>query len=191
MQTKRALTFLFVFGILGLVCCKARRDDVRKLMKHCAVIACAALFTFSLGACQSVQDNPKQTMGTVLGAGLGGLLGSQFGSGDGRLVATGLGVLFGAVLGSEIGRSLDNADKAMMAQAQQNALEYNRMHQTTPWRNPDTGNSGSYTPRQTYPLADGRVCREFETTVTIRGRTERAVGNACRGEDGVWRITSR
>ena len=49
----------------------------------------------------------NQQGGTLVGAGLGGLLGSQFGSGTGQLAATGLGVLAGGLLGSQIGQHMD------------------------------------------------------------------------------------
>lgn len=148
-----------------------------------------ALAAAVLAGCQNMQDNPKQTAGTVIGAGLGGLAGSQIGSGKGKLVATGAGVLIGALLGSEIGKSLDNADKAMMQRTSQQSLEYNRTGQSSSWRNPDSGHSGTYTPTSTYKSASGQDCREFEQTVTIDGRTERAIGHACRDANGVWRIS--
>jgi hypothetical protein len=34
----------------------------------------------------------------------------------------------------------------------------------------------------------GRYCRDFEQTVTVAGRTERAGGTACQGSDGVWEV---
>ena len=49
----------------------------------------------------------NQQGGTLVGAGLGGLLGSQFGGGTGQLAATGLGVLAGGLLGSQIGYHMD------------------------------------------------------------------------------------
>ena len=51
-------------------------------------IAVAALFTLS--ACAEGQID-KQTVGTLIGAGLGGLAGSQIGSGTGQLAAIGVG----------------------------------------------------------------------------------------------------
>ena len=49
----------------------------------------------------------NQQGGTLIGATTGGLLGSQFGKGDGRLVTTALGVLAGAMTGQRIGRHMD------------------------------------------------------------------------------------
>ena len=152
-------------------------------------ISALALAAVLVAGCQNMQDNPKQTAGTVIGAGLGGLAGSQIGSGKGKLAATGAGVLLGALLGAEIGKSLDNADKAMMQRTSQSSLENNRTGQSSNWRNPDSGHSGTYTPTSTYRSASGQDCRQFEQTVTIDGRTERAVGHACRDSNGVWRIT--
>lgn len=141
-----------------------------------------------LAGCQNMQDNPKQTMGTILGAGTGALIGSQIGSGRGQMVGIAVGTLAGAMLGSEIGKSLDNADKAMSQRTAQTSLENNRTGQTSSWRNPDSGNAGTYTPTSTYRSASGQDCREFEQTITVEGRTERAMGRACRQANGSWQI---
>ena len=70
--------------------------------------------------CQTIQDNPKETGGTLLGAGLGALIGSNVGSGKGQLTAVALGALVGAWAGSEVGKSLDKADRVF---AEKNAQE--------------------------------------------------------------------
>ncbi|MGB0672094.1 MAG: RT0821/Lpp0805 family surface protein [Rhodospirillales bacterium] len=141
-----------------------------------------------LGACADAQDNPKTTLGTLLGAGLGGLAGSQIGSGKGQMAAIGLGVLAGAVLGNQIGSSLDKADKLMLERTTQSSLEYNKSGESSAWANPDSGNKGTVTPTRTYVSSNGTNCREYETIVNIGGRDEVAKGTACRQEDGTWRI---
>ena len=151
-------------------------------------IALATAAAVLLGGCQNMQDNPKQTVGTVLGAGTGALLGSKIGGGRGAMAATAIGALAGAYLGSEIGKSLDNADRAVSQRTAQSALETGRTGQTTSWRNPDSGNSGTYTPTSTYRTASGQDCREFEQTITVGGRSEKAMGRACRQSDGTWQI---
>lgn len=150
------------------------------------VVAATAL---SLGACFEGQGN-KQIGGTLIGAGLGGLAGSQIGSGTGQLAAVGAGVLLGGLLGSEVGKSLDRADQAYAAQTYQNTLEATPTGQTTTWVNPDSGNQGSYTPTKTYQTDAGQYCREFQQTITVGGQTEQAYGTACRQEDGSWKIVS-
>lgn len=70
----------------------------------------------------------------------------------------------------------------------QNALETQRIGTTTSWTKPDSGYSGTVTPRRTWQAQDGWYCREYEQTVYIDGRAERATGIACREADGTWRM---
>jgi surface antigen len=142
----------------------------------------------SLGACEGKGN--KEVAGTLLGAGIGGLAGSQIGSGTGQLIAVGAGVLLGGLLGSEIGKSLDRADQAYAAQTYQSTLETVPTGQTQTWVNPDTGNQGSYTPVRTYQSDAGQYCREFQQTITVGGQTESAYGTACRQPDGSWQIVN-
>jgi surface antigen len=142
----------------------------------------------AVSGCAEWQGQPKTAGGTIIGAGLGGLAGSQFGHGRGSLVTTGAGVLLGALLGSQVGQSLDRADRLTMEQTTQQTLEGTRTGEAVPWRNPDTGNYGTVRPVQTYQRAGGQVCREFQQTITVGGRTEEGYGTACRQPDGSWRI---
>jgi len=151
-------------------------------------IACVAIVAVSLAACQG--SGPKQTGGTLVGAGLGALVGSQIGSGSGQLAAVAIGALGGAWLGSEIGKSLDNADRQAMARNSQHSLENTRSGTTSTWHNPDSGHSGTMTPTRTYQTSGGDYCREYETTVVVDGREERAYGRACRQPDGTWQIVN-
>jgi len=130
---------------------------------------------------------PKQTGGTLLGAGLGGLAGSQLGGGKGALAMTALGVLGGAYLGSEVGKSLDRADRTYLANTTQTSLERVPSGQSSTWRNPDSGNYGTITPTRTYQ-AENRPCREYTQTIVVGGRSEEAIGRACRNPDGTWQI---
>ena len=150
-------------------------------------IALAAMI--SLSACVTDQGQ-KQTVGTLIGAGLGGLAGSQIGSGSGQLAAVGAGVLLGGLLGSEIGKSLDKADQAYLANNAQSTLETAPIGYSSNWVNPDSGNSGSLTPTNTYATATGQPCREYQSTVTIGGQTEVVYGTACREPDGSWRFVN-
>ncbi|MEX2455277.1 MAG: RT0821/Lpp0805 family surface protein [Rhodospirillaceae bacterium] len=150
------------------------------------VIPTVAAVALALAGCEG--QGMKQTGGTLVGGAAGGLLGSQFGSGTGQLVGTALGAVAGAWLGNEVGRSLDNADKAEMQRTSQNALETSRSGTTSTWTNPDTGNSGTVTPTQTYQTASGEYCREYQQTVSVGGKTEQAYGTACRQPDGSWKI---
>jgi surface antigen len=131
---------------------------------------------------------PKETGGTIIGAGAGALLGSQIGSGSGTIVAVAIGTLAGALIGQGVGQSLDRADQLMMERNAQYALESTRTNMATTWRNPDTGNYGSITPVETYRTSQGQYCREYTQTVVIGGQAQQAYGTACRQPDGSWMI---
>ena len=156
--------------------------------KHSGLI-CITLAAFLLTACAE-DSGQKETTGLLLGAVAGGLLGAQFGSGTGRLLAVGAGALAGSLVGSKIGRSADKADQEEQAKAELQALEDTRTGQTVAWQNPDTGNSGSVTPTNTYQNTAGEYCREYTQTITIAGQQEEAFGTACRKPDGAWQVQS-
>ena len=156
-------------------------------MRHSLVL----LLVVSLlgGGCTQAAGK-KEGVGTMLGAAAGAVLGSNVGKGKGNVVAIAIGTLAGAVFGNEIGRSLDRADRQAMGQNAQYALEYTRSNDSTPWRNPDSGNSGTMTPTRTYQQADNHYCREYRQTVMIGGREQQAYGTACRQPDGTWLINN-
>jgi surface antigen len=157
------------------------------------MIAVAGL-SLALAACQSpggAQPGDigvnKTTGGTLVGAGLGGLLGNQFGGGAGKGVATLVGVLAGGFIGSQVGKSLDEADVQYANRSTQNALNNGVSGQPVAWRNPDSGHQGTIVPQPAYQQ-NGTYCREFTQTITVGGQTQDGYGTACRQPDGSWKI---
>ncbi len=148
-------------------------------------LAMALAAVLVLAACDN-DTGTKETVGLLGGAVAGGLLGSQFGSGSGRLIMTGAGVLAGSMIGRNIGRNLDKKDRLEQERAAQQALENTRSGQTVKWNNPDSGNSGTITPTKTFQNAQGQYCREIKQTITIDGNTEEVTGTACRQPDASW-----
>jgi surface antigen len=132
----------------------------------------------------------KQGIGTLGGAALGGLAGSQIGGGSGKLAAVAVGTLLGAVVGNQVGQSLDRADEIYMSQAASRAYSA-PVGEVVTWQNPSSNNPGSITTHsQRYEPSVGRYCREYQQTVVVGGRTERAYGTACRNPDGSWSIAN-
>lgn len=154
------------------------------------------VLAFLLAACETVgrgiesagekiQDNPKAVLGTVVGAAGGGLIAAAAGGGTGWIVA---GSLLGGLAGGFVGHKLDARDKRMAEEAAARAFEQSRTGQTSTWSNPDSGNSGSITPTQTYQLASGQYCRRYTQTIRVGGEAQEASGTACRQADGTWAI---
>lgn len=156
-----------------------------------AKVAVIGLVVAGLGLSACQQQGPKQTIGTLGGAAVGGLAGSQIGKGKGQLVAVGAGVLLGALFGGEIGKSLDKADQAYAAQTTNQALENNPTGQQSSWSNPDSGNHGDIKPTRTTYNDAGQPCREFQQTIVVGGKTQSAYGTACRDATGDWKIVNQ
>jgi len=137
-----------------------------------------------IGGCAS-----KMQTGTALGALTGGALAYGLGQDSSKKeLWTVLGIGLGAMIGQSIGRQLDERDQYLMAQTFEFAMEKAPTNKTAKWENPNTGHAGSVTPTKTIVVAEGTPCREFTTTVSIGGHEEEAYGTACRQADGSWKI---
>lgn len=141
-------------------------------------------------SCMLISSCTKQGGGAAIGAIAGGLLGSQFGGGEGKMVTAGIGAIAGGLIGSSIGKSLDEHDKMMAERSTQKALESSPSGRSVAWNNPDSGHRGSVTPTKTYQNRTGDYCREYTQTVVIGGEEQKAYGKACRKPDGHWVIVN-
>lgn len=152
-----------------------------------STIMIAALLSTTLAGCQTGSMGTKEGFGTVGGAVAGGLIGSRFGGGTGKLVAVGVGSLLGAFVGREIGSSLDKADQQYAERAATQAYS-SPIGQPIRWNNPQSGNQGTIVPVRDGYAEGGLYCREFQQTIVVGGRSEQAHGTACRQPDGSWKI---
>lgn len=154
-------------------------------------VASLLLLTFGLGSCATVQEtykeNPKAVLGTVVGAAAGVAIVAIAGGTPGSMAAAGA---VGGLIGGYAGKKLDDRDKRMAAQAAQDAFENGRTGQARVWNNPDSGNSGSITPTQTYQIAGGKYCRRYTQEMEIGGEKHEDHGTACRNADGTWEVQS-
>jgi surface antigen len=144
----------------------------------------AAAMAVSVAGCET-----QQQTGTLVGAGTGAAIGASLGRGTGgRLAGAAIGAVIGGIIGSEIGRRLDERDRMMYAQTATYAAESGPVGQQQTWSNPQSGNRGTVTPTsQTYAGSDGRQCRNFSETITLKdGKTETVNGRRCRNADGSW-----
>ncbi|CAM3036584.1 RT0821/Lpp0805 family surface protein [Legionella worsleiensis] len=138
--------------------------------------------SFFLVGCAPINN---EGVGTITGGVVGGLLGSQFGGGSGKVMAAAGGALLGAYLGGQIGKTMDRQDRLEM----QRALETAPTGRAVVWSNPDNGNRYTVQPTRTYYQAQ-QPCREYITKALIGGKTQQIYGKACRQGDGSWRVVS-
>ena len=146
----------------------------------CIVLSVTAIF---LSGCST-----KMQTGTAIGALTGGALAYGLGQDShNKELWTVLGIGLGAMIGSNIGQQLDERDRILMGQTFNHTMEKAPINATGQWQNPDTGHGGTVTPTRTFETQTG-PCREFTQTVSIGGQMEEAYGTACRQADGSWKI---
>ncbi len=154
------------------------------------ILALPALaLALALTGCADDGRGGNEVGGTLMGAALGGLVGSQFGHGSDRLAMTAAGTLLGAYVGNSVGRRMDDEDRRRMREAETRAYG-GALNQPIVWNNPRSGNSGTVTPIRDGRSNSGKYCREFQSEVTVGGEHQNAHGTACQEPDGSWRIVN-
>lgn len=138
--------------------------------------------TLALAGCAT--GPTQEQAGMMIGGALGGIGGSQIGGGRGRTAAIIIGTLAGTAIGGSIGRTMDENDRLKAA----HSLETVRTGVSSNWRNPDTGNSYTFTPTRTMETVRGGPCREYTMDAIIGGKREKVYGTACRQSDGSWEM---
>lgn len=151
-----------------------------------STLALAACLTTT--GCQQTAGN-NSTTGALLGGASGAIMGSSIGGGSGRVAATMLGAFIGTVIGSEIGGYMDELDKQKADHAFVRATKAPVGH-TIAWNNPNSGHYGYVKPVRDGVASNGDYCREFQTQITVGGKSENAYGTACQKPDGSWKIIS-
>ena len=154
-------------------------------MKKIANLLLITVVSISMVACTGQMN--KQGGGTLIGGGVGGLLGSQFGGGEGKIATVAVGALAGALIGNQIGKTMDEHDKLMLEKSSHQALEFSPSGSSVEWNNPDSGNHGYITPTKTFKES-GQYCREYQQEIVVGGEKNKAYGKACRQADGHWKI---
>jgi surface antigen len=147
------------------------------------VVGCAS----SPSLQQTWQEDKKAIVGGLGGATAGGLIAAAITKSPAGIVG---GVLLGGLVGGAVGTYLDQRDRELQQRATMRALETTPSGTSVPWRNPNTGNSGSVTPVKTYQEPGGQYCREYQQVITVGGEKHMAYGTACRMPDGSWKITN-
>ena len=147
----------------------------------------ALLSSIALTACSEGAGITGADVGTGIGAVSGAVIGSQFGGGSGKTVAAVVGALAGAWIGNKVAAGMTSQDRGYYETAASRAATAPVGQQIT-WSNPQSGNQGTIIPVREGRDSNGSACREYQQTVTIGGKTERAYGTACKQADGSWKV---
>ena len=149
------------------------------------VMKLAVVAAIGLGVAACNTDRTGETLGTVIGATAGGVIGNQFGSGSGQALATAAGIVAGGLIGNRIGAAADEDARRRAMQAEYQALQYGPPNTPVVWRDPDDNVYGEVVPGAPYQRG-GQNCRDYTHTIYVDGRPEVGRGTACRLPDGTW-----
>lgn len=132
----------------------------------------------------------KETVGNIIGGIIGAAVGSNIGKGNGKKAAIIIGAIAGTMIGGKVGKDLDEADRRALEEAQRRALN-DRLGDRRDWDGRSygsrTGARGSFTTtREGYNQRTGEYCREYQSVIYLRDRTEETRGVACSRPDGSW-----
>jgi hypothetical protein len=135
--------------------------------------------------------------GMLVGAGLGGLIGSTIGRGAGQLAATGAGVFVGGAIGSQWGRPSYNHYYGGPSYANSYGYSYDMFPSVSayPSSYPSPYSGPNYvappelpTPQPVTYIDNGNYCRQYSQTIRIGNRVRESYGTACLQPDGSWHI---
>src|SRR6185312_5945564 len=98
----------------------------------------------------------------------GGVIGNQFGRGDGRTAATVGGVIIGGIAGNALSSDIGCNDRHYAFSSYSNGFE-GRLNHRYSWRSNERGNYGYMTPVREYSRG-GYVCRDFHSVTYRQGR---------------------
>ena len=152
-------------------------------MKKVKLLIIVSLF---LSSCETNED--KKLFSQIIGAAVGGYVGSKFGSGVGNQIATALGVAAGSVIAIKLMNVILDEDKESYSKAITETLEENPKNIEKEWNSPnETGTSAKIKPLNDFE-ENGSPCRDFEQIVTKDGKQYIEKSTACRDESGNWKI---
>lgn len=158
-------------------------------MRKLLLASVMTVMLFEMTGCTPGNNVPGST---AAGALAGGLIGNELFHGKNAFAGVLAGALVGGIVGDQIGQYMDRQDKINM----QSAIIHTPVDQQATWTSDKAGPGGqpvTYTvrPVRNYTSRKTReYCREYQTTVTIGGKVQKAYGKACRQPDGSWKIKS-
>jgi surface antigen len=167
-------------------------------MKKIAVVSCILALTACAKSDLDVHNvNVWGFAGAVGGALAGGFAGAEFGGGLGQTLSIAVGTMTGARVGYEAGTSLYASDQAAYNKNARMALNTSINGKVSDWANLETGNSGIFIPTKTFVASNGRLCRNYRSTLAMKsqgsltGVITHQKGTACQQVDGSWRSVSK
>ena len=157
-------------------------------MKSLKSIIFASIIVIAVSGCQILSDRDNKIAGaSIIGSGAGALLAAElYGVGTGGALAMFFLGSAGAAAGYYLAQELLPEEKQALNKAAYRSLEKASIGETISWHDKETGNFGSFKPTKEFTDKKGRICRSFETNITVNKETMTSFASACRLHDSAW-----
>ena len=158
------------------------------MKKTILAISFSIIILTSLSGCLTADPNSNEekiVFGTMAGAVLGGIIGNYISPGNPTIGAS-IGFMLGGTAGYMTANKLTKYDRLYMKDAAYKSLSKAKIGEITAWKNQQSGNSGTITPIKGYKDANGRLCREYEISLTADQKTSSGKNKACQTSRGDW-----
>jgi surface antigen len=151
-------------------------------LRKASIVALATL-PFLVTACGS---DHRQGSAATVGALTGSVAAANAGGRNARASAE---AVIGGIGGREIGRTMQEGERRIAANAEYRALEYGQSGAAMAWNDPATRHRGSIVPGR--PYQQGRqYCRTYTHTIYAGRSPQMTKGTACRETNGTWHTVS-
>ncbi len=141
---------------------------------------------FLIVSCENTSD--KKLFGQIIGAAVGGYVGSKFGSGATKDISVILGGAAGYILGGKIIEILSKKERQEFNNVIENSLNFTPDNTSESWQSNENHNiTGEVIPLNNYKMKN-RDCRDFKKIIRKNNEIFEENSSACRNKDGNWEI---
>ena len=138
----------------------------------------------STSGCES--SNDKKVIGQIIGAAVGGYLGSKVGDGVTKDISVILGGAAGYILGGKIVQILNKTEQNEFNSVIEESLNNNPDNTSAKWTSSENETvSGQVTPLNKFER-DKESCRDFKKIIKKNDEIFEETSTACRDKEGNW-----
>ncbi len=147
---------------------------------------CMIFLILLIVSCENPND--KKVLGQIIGAAVGGYLGSKIGSGATKDISVILGGAAGYILGGKIIEILSKKEQDEFNNVIEDSLNFTPDNSSEYWKSNENQNiTGEVIPLNKYKIKN-KNCRDFKKIIRKNNDLFEENSTACRSKEGNWKI---
>ena len=146
---------------------------------------CMIFLILLIVSCENPND--KKVLGQIIGAAVGGYLGSKIGSGATKDISVILGGAAGYILGGKIIEILSKKEQDEFNNVIEDSLNFTPDNSSEYWKSNENQNiTGEVIPLNKYKIKN-KNCRDFKKIIRKNNDLFEENSTACRSKEGNWK----